>query len=152
MTAKEIKEALFKICTERVNNRHQKIKQVLADIMESLLEESKSTAGDKHETGRAMLDIERENTSKQLQEVEVLIALLKKIDINSKSDYVRLGSLVKTDKATYFISLSIGAVDIYKTPYLCVALNSPMGQVLLGKKKGDTFSFNNVEHQILAVN
>jgi transcription elongation GreA/GreB family factor len=151
MTAKEIKEALFKICTEKVENRYQKIKQVLEDIKEALLEESKSTAGDKHETGRAMLDIDRENTSKQLQEIEVLMALLKKIDITTKSDYVRLGSLVKTDKATYFISLSIGSVDVNKKPYLCVALNSPMGQVLLGKKKGDTFSFNNVDYQILAV-
>ena len=67
MTAKEIKEALFKICTEKVENRYQKIKQVLEDIKESLLEESKSTAGDKQETGRAMLDIERENTSKQIE-------------------------------------------------------------------------------------
>ena len=50
MTAKEIKEALFKICAEKVENRYQKIKQVLEDIKESLLEESKSTAGDKHET------------------------------------------------------------------------------------------------------
>ena len=151
MTAKEIKEALFKICAEKVENRYQKIKQVLEDIKESLLEESKSTAGDKHETGRAMLDIERENTSKQLQEVEVLMSILKKIDINSKSDYVRLGSLVKTDKATYFISLSIGAVDLNKKSYVCVALNSPMGEALLGKKKEDTFTFNNQEYKVLLV-
>lgn len=151
MTAKETKEALFKICTQKVENRYQKIKQVLDDIKESLLEESKSTAGDKHETGRAMLDIERENTSKQLQEVELLMSILKKMDINSKSDYVRLGSLVKTDKATYFISLSIGAVDIQNKSYLCVALNSPMGQMLLGKKEGDSFIFNSGDYTVLKV-
>ena len=57
MKVKEIKSALLKICYEKAENRLAKINQVLSGITESLLEESRSTAGDKHETGRAMLDI-----------------------------------------------------------------------------------------------
>lgn len=151
MTVKELKTELLKHCTDVVEKRFSKIKQTIADIEESLTEESKSTAGDKHETGRAMLQIDRENAGKQLQEVEKLQQLIRKIDINSKADYARLGSLVYTNQATYFISISIGAVTVGKSTYLCVAFNSPIGQLLSGKKKGDTFTFNDKTFTIKSV-
>src|SRR5690554_4343317 len=98
MTALEIKSALLKECEHQVQKRYDKINQSIASIEESLWEESKGTSGDKHHTARAMLHIDRENAGKQLSEVEKLISLLEKIDILQSSDYVRLGSLVYTDK------------------------------------------------------
>ncbi|WP_339697629.1 3-oxoacyl-ACP synthase [uncultured Marixanthomonas sp.] len=151
MNDKELKTALLNHCIEVVEKRFSQIKQTIAGIEESLVEESKSSAGDKHETGRAMLQIDRENAGKQLLEIEKLQQLVRKIDINSKSDYVRLGSLVYTNQATYFIGISIGAVTVGKTNYICVALNSPIGQLLSGKKKGDMFMFNEKEYNIKSV-
>ncbi|KJJ38598.1 hypothetical protein [Aequorivita vladivostokensis] len=151
MTAVEIKTELLQHCQKQVDNRYSKIKQTIADIEESLLEESKSSSGDKHETGRAMLQIDRENAGKQLQEIEKIVQLLKKIDVNATSDYARLGSLVYTDKFTYFLSISIGNVTIGRSHYLCVALNSPVGLLLSGKKKGDEFSFNGNGYKIMSV-
>lgn len=151
MTAVELKTELLQHCQKQVENRYSKIKTTIADIEESLLEESKSSSGDKHETGRAMLQIDRENAGKQLKEIEKIIQLLKKIDVNATSDYARLGSLVYTDMFIYFISLSIGAVSIGKTDYLCVALNSPVGLLLSGKKKGDEFNFNGNSYKITSV-
>ncbi|WP_432412342.1 3-oxoacyl-ACP synthase [Rasiella sp. SM2506] len=142
MTDKELKVALLDHCQETVNKRFDKIKQTISDIVESLEDESKSSAGDKHETGRAMLQIDRENAGKQLREIESLLALVKKIDIKAVSDYVRLGSLVYTNNGTYFISISIGQILVGKTGYFCVALQSPIGQLLSGKKKGEAFTFN----------
>ena len=151
MTSKEIKSTLLKHCKDVVEKRFIKIKQTIADIEESLVEESKSSAGDKHETGRAMLQIDRENAGKQLQEIEKLQQLVRKIDINSKSDYARLGSLVYTNQGSYFISISIGSVIVGKSTYICVALNSPIGQLLSGKKKDDAFIFNEKEFKIKSV-
>ncbi len=151
MNDKELKNKLLNHCKDVVEKRFSQIKQTIAGIEESLVEESKSSAGDKHETGRAMLQIDRENAGKQLLEIEKLQQLVRKIDINSKSDYVRLGSLVYTNQATYFIGISIGAVTVGKTTYTCVALNSPIGQLLSGKKKGDTFMFNEKEYSIKSV-
>jgi hypothetical protein len=94
MTDKELKVALLDHCKETVENRFDKIKQTITAIEESLEDESKSSAGDKHETGRAMLQIDRENAGKQLHEIESLQALVKKIDSSAVSDYIRLGSLV----------------------------------------------------------
>lgn len=143
-----IKEHLLKVCREHVENRYRKIEQTISDIEESLLEESKSSSGDKHETGRAMLQIDRENAGRQLMEIEKLLSLLRRMDISQSSSYARLGSLVLTDKFTYFLSMSIGQVVIHNNVYLCVALNSPVGSLLLGKSKGDHFSLNGVEQTI----
>ncbi|NGX82797.1 3-oxoacyl-ACP synthase [Aequorivita sp. KMM 9714] len=151
MTALEIKSELLHHCQNQVGARFLKIKQTIADIEESLFDESKSSAGDKHETARAMLQIDRENTGRQLQEIEKLDNLLKKIDIKATSDYARLGSLINTDKFNYFISISIGAVTIDNTEYLCVALNSPVGQLLSGKQKGENFTLNGNNYKIKKV-
>ncbi|QIE59852.1 3-oxoacyl-ACP synthase [Rasiella rasia] len=142
MTDKELKATLLTHCENTVIARFTKIKQTIADIEESLFEESKSSAGDKHETGRAMLQIDRENAGKQLQEIENLHALVKRIDVKAASEYVRLGTLVYTTNGNYFISISIGQVTVGATQYFCVALQSPIGQLLSGKIKGDTFTFN----------
>src|SRR5690554_4853437 len=151
MTAIELKTQLLEHCQKQVDLRYSKIKQTIADIDESLLEEAKSSSGDKHETGRAMLQIDRENTGKQLNEIEKSVQLLKKIDVAAISDYARLGSLVYTDKFIYFISLSIGTVSIGNTDYLCVALNSPVGLLISGKKMGDEFNLNGNFYKITNV-
>jgi hypothetical protein len=151
MNTKAIKSTLFEQCSKVVENRFQKIKQVIADIEESLLEESKSSSGDKHETGRAMLQIDRENAGRQLLEIENLQILLRKIDVLTTSTYARLGSLVYTDRGNYFIGISIGPVVVGKTNYLCVALHSPIGNLLAGKKKGDSFSFNDLQYKVTQI-
>lgn len=147
----ELKTQLLEIVTNQVTNRFAKIKQTIAVIEESLLEESKSSSGDKHETGRAMLQIDRENAGRQLAEVEYVMAVVKKIDIKATSDYIRLGSIAYTNNGNYFISLSIGLVKVADKNMLCIALNSPIGLLLSGKKIGETFHFNNKDFTILKV-
>ena len=151
MIAKELKSVLKGNCSQEVENRYQKIKEVLDDIKLSLLEESKSSAGDKHETGRAMLQIERENAGRQLREIENLQSLIRKIDIHAVSNYARLGSLVYTNHGTYFISISIGEVKVDTTNYFCVALHSPIGNLLSGKLVGEGFSLNEKNYIITSI-
>jgi hypothetical protein len=151
MTVLEIKSSLLEACKTSVNNRFEKVNITIADIVESLDDASKSSAGDKHETGRAMLQIDRENAGKQLIELENLQRLLPKIDIKTATDYARLGSVVYTNHGNYFISISLGAVTIGKTVYYCVALQAPIGLLLLGKKKEDRFTFNGKDYIVTSV-
>ncbi len=151
MTVVQLKSHLLGHCQQQVDARYNKIKQTISSIEESLWEENKSSSGDKHETGRAVLQIDRENAGQQLLEIEKLTQILKRIDIRSTSEYARLGSLVYTDRFIYFISLSIGAVTIGETSYLCVALNSPVGLLLSGKRERDEFNLNGITQSILRV-
>jgi hypothetical protein len=142
MTPTELKEALLLMCFKHVKDRKGKILTSIAQIESSLFEEGKSTAGDKHHTGRAMLQIERENTGMQLMAVENTETVLHKISVYSKTDTVRMGSLVITKNANYFLSISAGMVAVNGANYICISVGSPIGQLLLGKKEGDYFSFS----------
>lgn len=141
----EIKQELLSSCYANAEDRRSKILSSIKSIEESMFEESKSSSGDKYETGRSMLQIDRENAGKQLKEVEALIATLNKVNISATSNYARLGSLVVTNHFTYFISISIGAISVHDLRYLCIALNSPIGQLLNGKRVGEEFSFNGMQ-------
>lgn len=116
MTVPEIKEALYLVCLEKVDTRYLKIKQTIADIDESLAETTSSSGEDDFDNSRAMLQIDKENAMKQLSEVNVLKDILNRMELKSEADYVRLGSLVETEQATYFICLSIGPVEVGAKP------------------------------------
>jgi len=151
MKASEIKEKLLGECHLWIEERHQLIGKTLADIKLALEEESKSSAGDKHETGRAMLQIERENAGHQLLEIENVEETLKRVQIAEPSGIIHLGSLVTTTQATYFLSISAGKFTIHKKDYYCIAPNAPIGVLLLGKQKGDSFIFNNNKIEVITI-
>lgn len=151
MTPIELKEALLLMCVKYVRDRKEKIAASITHIEDSLFNEGRSTAGDKHHTGRAMLQIERENVGVQLLELEKTEAILHKIGIYASSDVIRMGSLVATKNADYFLSISAGMIPLNGKNYICISIGSPIGQLLLGKKKGDTYSFRASTFQITSV-
>lgn len=147
----EIKSALLEKCHLHIANRRAKVENVISDIMESLEDETKSSAGDKHETGRAMLQIDREQAGEQLKEIGKIEEALSKVDIKVKSDYVRLGSVVHTSTNRFFIAVSAGELKVDGRSFYAMALSSPMGQLLLGKKKGDVVRFRESDITITSV-
>ena len=147
----ELKEKLLNECEKALKQRLDVVVNTINDINESLQSETKSTAGDKHETGRAMLHLEREKAGKQMAAIKEQQQLLRKVNINHSNNLVALGSIVFTDKRSYFIAISLGAVNIEKT-YLIVAANAPIGKLLLGKRVGDHFTFNGNTERIDAIN
>ncbi len=151
MTDIILKTKLLNFCMKQLELRYFKIKKAISNVEESLFEESKNSSGDKHETARAMAQIERESSGKQLLEIEKLFKILKRIEVDTSSEYIRLGSLVLTDQLNYFISLSIGKSTVHGVDYHSVALNSPVGLLLLGKRKGETFVVNGNPVKILDV-
>ena len=151
MNNHSLKEGLLSKCSELIDGRRIRIQNVIDDIEISLRSASKNTSGDKHHTERAMLQIERENAGRQLHEIEKIQFQLEKVNINTISDHVRSGSLVFTNHGIFFISISVGSLRIGDTNYLGVAPNSPIGLLLLGKKAGDRFLFNQKEYFLLEV-
>lgn len=145
------KKAAYDFCKSFIEDRLARIQTNISLIQESLSSETKSSAGDKHETGRAMLQLEREKLGVQLAEAENTKQLILKVNIDAKSDKVRLGSLVKTSKATYFISISAGELKTSEGSIFCISIATPIGQLLLGKSVGDLVFFNEVEILIEAI-
>ena len=138
----KIKEALFSQCKSFVNNRLQTVEAVLSSNQKALQSETKSSAGDKHETGRAMLQLEMEKAGQQLSGIVQMKVVLSKIDILKSSKNVCLGSVIITDKVSYFLSISAGQLVVADKSYFAISVSSPIGKLLLGKQKKEVISFN----------
>ncbi|MEY8849532.1 3-oxoacyl-ACP synthase [Psychroserpens sp. XS_ASV72] len=147
----KLKMALYDQCQTIVANRHASILNTISDIQESMASETKSTAGDKYETSRAMLQMEREKAGNQLAEIEKTMQLLSKLDPKRTLNYVSLGSIVYTSQLNYFISVSIGQLIIKKDLFYAVSINSPIGELLKGKVEGDKIFFRDQELEITKV-
>jgi len=148
---KKIKELLFNHCKNQIESRLSKYNSRDKELYESLNSETKSSAGDKHETGRAMIQLEREKIGNQIKKIEKEYQLLSKIKINFKSSSVILGSVVETEKNQYFISFSTKPLIFKSKTYYCISCKSPIGLLLSKKKRGDSFNFNQNIIEILNV-
>lgn len=137
----ELKELLFERCSIFIENRINAIQGTIIEIQGALLEETKSSAGDKHETGRAMLQLEREKLGQQLSEAQIIKLKLDKIQPKTISKIVVLGSVVFSSQANYFIAISAGQQVINGDTFYAISTQTPIGQLLLSKKAGDTVIF-----------
>ena len=113
--------------------------------------ESKSTAGDKHETGRAMIHLEQEKLQKQLAEAQQLVAELEQIKPENQFDKVQKGAMVQTDRATFYIAVGLGKVNLNGTDIFVISTQSPIAKNMLGKCSGESFNMNGTEYAITSI-
>lgn len=151
MKLQNIKTQLLQLCTTSLDTRLQSVLAVIEDIKQSLQSETKSSAGDKHETGRAMLQLEREKAGHQLAEIEKTKQILSKINTELTYKNIGLGSVVYTTTSNYFISISAGEFEVENKTFYAISANTPIGQLLLGKSVGDVINFRNLEFKITKV-
>lgn len=147
----EIKQRLYKLCNDFVEERFLNIQNQIKEIQESLTSETKSSAGDKHETGRAMLQLEREKAGHQLVEIEKLKESLSKIDTTVTYSTAGLGSLVYTSQANYFIAISAGQLEVESQSFFAISPYTPIGLLLMGKALGDEVVFREQNFLITSI-
>lgn len=151
MNKYEIKENLFQTCQADIDQRINSIQEVLASIEESRNNETKSSVGDKYETGRSMMQLEEQKSRQQLFQANQVRLELIKIDIKRQTDKVEIGSLVETTSGNYFISVGIGKVRMDDILYYCISSRSPIGMKLMYKEKGDEIEFNGKKTRISGI-
>ena len=147
-----IKINLFKHCEIVLNKKLNTFYNQKKELKQALNSESKSSAGDKHEIGRAMIHLEMEKLGNLITEAEKNFKKLQSIkNHNNNKEVIGLGSAVLTDKANYYISI---AADIYKINskmFYCISPKSPIGKLLIGKKLDDKIEFNNQVIKIIKI-
>ncbi len=127
------------------------LQEILEDTYKSTLDDSKSSAGDKHETSIAMVQLEQEKLSKQLNEFLKQQRTLLAINPNTKHQKIMQGSLVETKQAWYYFSIGIGLISIENTAVFAINPDSPLGRLLMKKKAGESVTFNGMVTEIIAV-
>ena len=147
----DLKAVLHQYCIDYVQNRIDSVAHAIRASQQSANEETKSSAGDKYETGRAMAQQEADRNSGQLNEANKLMAALKRIPISATSAIAQPGSLVHTNQGNFYIAISAGAFVIDGETYFAVSQASPIGAKLTGCKAGDTFDMNGKRYEIIVV-
>lgn len=146
-----LKEQLHQACLDYINQRIETAQSALDLANSSANEESKSSAGDKYETTREMLQQQIEKDSAALAEAVKQKQLLIQIGTGKQHEIIQPGSLVVTDKNNFYIAISAGALVIDGKKYLAISPSSPIGIQMIDKRTGDNFAFNNITHIIKAV-
>lgn len=131
--------------------RLQAAENRLSSLQESLSSESKSTAGDKHETGRAMVQLEMEQAEQARSRAQSALDYLRSLMPEQAGVKAGAGSLVETDRGYFFLGPSLGKVTMPEGEVFAVSPSSPIGQVLLGGQSGDEVQFQSGSFTIAAI-
>ncbi len=138
-----LKSALHTLCLAYIEQRITTATQAIRSAQSSANEETKSSAGDKYETGRAMAQLEIEKNSTQLSEANKLKQILSQINPDKITETAQSGSLVSTTNENYYIAIAAGQFTLEGKIYFAISPSSPIAHKLLGLKTGDQFTFNN---------
>ena len=147
----EIKQALLDEVRELIHQKISLSQKMMNDAQESANNETKSSVGDKYETGRAMMHLERDKHAQQLSEAKRLELFLSQIKPDREYDQVAFGSVVETSLGNYFISIAAGRIIVDEKKYFAISPQAPLAKEMLRKAVGDTVIFNNSPMKILDV-
>lgn len=142
------KQNIYNHCLSILNQKIEELNSALSSAVESANNETKSSAGDKHETARAMMQLEQEKLSKQLSELLEQKSEFEKIDISKLYNQISKGTLIKSDKGYLFLSIGLGKIGVENKTVYVISPQSPLGKLLLGKKENDVVEMNNVKYTI----
>lgn len=145
------RKQLIDYCTAFIENQINHVQTVINSAKESAQNESKSSAGDKHETGKSLMQLEQENNAMLLHNMMKQKPAIKMLESFTGSDTVKMGSIIETNNGVYFIGIGVGLVNLESKSYFIISPSAPVGKLLTGKKRGDTVTFNGKEIQIFEV-
>ena len=147
----EIKAALLEEVRELIDQKIAVSQKLMNDAQNSANNETKSSVGDKFETGRAMMHMERDKNAHILSEAKKLEMFLNQIKADRVFDQVAFGSVVETSFGNYFISIAAGRIIIEEKKYFAISPQAPLAKEMMHKKIGDTVTFNDNPLKILDV-
>ena len=146
----DLKAELYRHCVNYVQSRIDSISYTISSAQQSANEETKSSAGDKYETGRAMMQQEKDRNTIQLNEANKLMVALNTVGTNP-STIAETGSVVITDNGSFYIAISAGKLSVDEAEYFAVSPSSPVGLKMKGLKARDGFEVNGKKYRILEI-
>ncbi len=146
-----LKEELYKACVDYVQKRMMAAELGIQEAQQAAKDDTKSSAGDKYETGREMAQQETDRNMAQLNEANKLKVALNGIGFAKTSGVADAGSVIITNNGNFYLAISAGTLTVEDKSYFAVSPVSPIGLKLKGLKAGDEFSLNGKGYTILEV-
>lgn len=124
-------------CRQTLESRRTEQLRELESLDQASAAETKSSAGDKYETGREMIAQARNLVQATLSETEAHLEALDRMAAAPLRDKAGFGSLAETNLGWYLIGTALGEIDIGGIPVRLISLASPIGLALKGGGAGE---------------
>lgn len=138
----DFKNRLKLHCTDTIQERIAASQRLMDEAQEAANSESKSSAGDKYETSRAMNHLAKDMHAAQLASNRQELAAVMNINCNSIAEKISTGCFIKTSGPCFFIAAGLGKLVLEDVTVFFLSPNVPLSALLIQKKKGDLFLFN----------
>ncbi|HEX9827141.1 MAG TPA: transcription elongation factor [Flavobacteriaceae bacterium] len=142
-----IKQELLQVCTDYVNKRIYNYKLEMDTIKDSIENNDKGNSED-DDSGNGKLLNDLEKNAQHLNDATKLMETLKQINPKIQNESGTLGSIVYTQTNVFFLSVSVGKIELEGSNYFAISLQSPIGMLLKNKTKGDQINFNGTSYTI----
>lgn len=145
------KKELHEHCHKLVDDRIALARKLIQEAQIASNQDTKSSMGDKYETSREMMALEIRKAGEQLQESSKLKQVLSELNFGVISKKISLGSLISTSIGSFYLSISLGQIQVRGKSAFVLSAVSPLGKELLNKQKGDSFIFNCRNIEIISI-
>lgn len=145
------KQEINQACKIQIEQKIEKLGKELSSLQHALLNETKSSVGDKYETGRSMIHAEMVKVEQQKSEWERNLQFLRQIPFITSTEKIELGSLVRTDRSWFYLTVGLGEIQVDQDSIFVISMASPLGQTLRGKGISDSVDFKGRSQQILEI-
>lgn len=123
----------------------------IAEIRDARNSNAKSSAGNKHEVSREIIQQELNAREAQLAKTQQMLHQLAQVGQDQSSKQVGFGSLVRTNQGVYFLSIAYGSITMLEGKVFAISLAAPLGQALHGKGVGEEVAFGSQRIIVLEI-
>lgn len=135
MIDRAFKDQLREAARQAILQKLQRLESAQAELKADLQSASKSSAGDKHETSRAMLHLEQEKLSKQAQQWQAQMRVLTSLPSHAMKQ-VAPGALLQLDGQLFYIGPALGKLVVGNRAVYCLSGGAPLARALQGLQPG----------------
>ncbi|WP_111956896.1 hypothetical protein [Chryseobacterium lathyri] len=130
-----------------ISEKIEKLKNFIEFTLEASRDIKKTP---KYDSMREEMQEEIYQMQRQLGALNDLKRNMSKV-LNTSTEKIQLGSLVITNKARFYISVSLGEFFYEGDRFYAISPESPMANKMMGMKSGDAFTLNNIHQKIVEV-
>lgn len=147
----ELKRAVHAQCLNLLKARIHEARSTLEQAQEAGRSDTKSSAGDKHETARAMAQIEIEKQANAMRYLHELEAQVRGVDPLKRVERVASGALLSTDGGNFYVCAALGAIVVDGITVQTISLQAPILAAFANVAIGGAGAFRGKHYRLLRI-
>ena len=149
--AADLKPLLHAACLKELRERIRTARAGIALLRDTGDAETKSSAGDKHETGRAMAQLEWEKQTTALHHLLEMEKAFLRTDPMAQVNRLSTGALVETDQGLFYVVAALGSIMVEGRTAQVISMQAPLANALSGLQAGEAVNFRGRSYRLLQI-